>query len=127
MITLGLGLSGFRGLRVLSQNRWNRRIRAGAALVLLAAAAVTLAACGRAGAPEPPPGPMFGSYPVGAAAAPPPPPVAMPGGPSAPPGSTEDVRQKQYAKASQNGFDANGNPVAQGADKRWFFLDFLLQ
>jgi hypothetical protein len=111
----------------LSQNRWNRGIHAGAALVLLAAAAVNLAACGRAGAPEPPPGPIFGSYPTAAVAAPPPPPVVSPVGPSAPPGSTEDARQKQNARAAQNGFDAYGNPVAPTTEKRWFFLDFLLQ
>ena len=123
---------GVRGLRVLSQNRWNKRIHAGAALLLLAGAAVTLAACGRAGPPEPPPGPLFGS-PTAAAA--PPPPGAAPLGaaplgssvPPPPPGSAEDIRQKQYAKATQNGFDAYGNPVAPASEKKSFFLDFLLQ
>jgi hypothetical protein len=121
------GIIGVRGLRVLSRNRWNKRIHAGSVLLLLAGAAVTLAACGRAGPPEPPPGPLFGS-PTAAAA--PPPPGAAPLGssvPPPPPGSAEDVRQKQYAKATQNGFDAYGNPVAPASEKKSFFLDFLLQ
>ena len=89
-------------------------MRAGLALALLGAAAFTLAACGRAGPPEPPPGPALTSEPA---------PVLPP----APPGSAEDLRQKQYQKAAQNGFDSRGNPVAPPGEKRSFFLDFLLQ
>jgi predicted small lipoprotein YifL len=93
-------------------------LRAGFALALLGFAAVALAACGRAGPPELPPGPVFSSYPQAAAA-----PVAPP----APPGSAEDIREKQYEKSVQNGFDRNSNPVAPPSERRSFILDFLLQ
>jgi hypothetical protein len=46
---------------------------------------------------------------------------------SAPPGSPEDLREKQYEKAAQNGFDKSGNPVASQSQNKSFFLDFLLQ
>jgi hypothetical protein len=115
---------GVRGLRILAENRLKRPVRLALVAGLLGAAAFSLAACGRAGPTEPPAGPLFGS-PTGAAA--PPPPAAAPLGASAPPGSTEDQRQKQYEKAAQNGFDAYGNPVAPASQKKSFFLDFLLQ
>lgn len=98
----------------------NRRLRAGFVLAVLGVAAVSLAACGRAGPPELPPGPVFSSYPPPAAA---PAPLA----PAAPPGSPEDLREKQYEKAAQNGFDRSGNPVAPQSQNKSFFLDFLLQ
>jgi predicted small lipoprotein YifL len=98
-------------------DRANKRLRAGFAVALLAAAAFTLAACGRAGPPELPPGPALTAQP--AAVLPPP--------PTAPPGSSDDIRAKQYEKAAQNGFDRNGTPVAPSGEKRSFFLDFLLQ
>ena len=88
-------------------------------LVVLGIAAVSLAACGRAGPPELPPGPIFSSYqppaaepaaqPIGAPA------TAAPATP-APPGSP-----------AQNGFDRSGNPVAPQSQNKSFFLDFLLQ
>jgi putative lipoprotein len=118
-----LGRLGFWGLRVLAEIRLKTYVRHGFVAVVLGAAAVTLAACGRAGPPEPPPGPLFSS-PTAAAV---PPPGAAPLGPSAPPGSSDDARQKQYAKATQNGFDTYGNPVAPASEKKSFFLDFLLQ
>jgi hypothetical protein len=93
-------------------------LRAGFVPAVLGAAAFALAACGRAGPPEPPPGPAFSSYP---------PPAAAPVAPPAAPGSPEDMREKQYEKAAQNGFDRNGNPVAPQSERKSFFLDFLLQ
>jgi predicted small lipoprotein YifL len=99
-------------------DRANKRLRGGFLAALLGAAAFALAACGRAGPPELPPGPALNAQPV---AVPPPP------SPGAPPGSSDDIRAKQYEKAAQNGFDNHGNPVAPTGEKRSFFLDFLLQ
>jgi predicted small lipoprotein YifL len=108
-------------LSVLAQihlsDRANKRLRGGFLVALLGAAAFTLAACGRAGPPELPPGPALTAQP--AAALPPP--------PTAPAGSSDDLRAKQHEKAAQNGFDTHGNPVAPAGEKRSFFLDFLLQ
>ena len=98
-------------------DRANKRLRGGFLAVLLGAAAFALAACGRAGPPELPPGPALNAQPV---AVPPPPPAA-------PPGSSDDLRAKQFEKAAQNGFDNRGYPVAPSGEKRSFFLDFLLQ
>jgi len=125
-----LGYRGFGGLSVVAQKRLNqgrqdrqdcqgrlnKRVRAGLALALLAAAAVTLAACGRAGQLEPPPGPAVGVSPTASAG--PPPSSSLLGPPAAP--VTHEAAQK-------NGFDAYGNPVAPPGEKRSFFLDFLLQ
>lgn len=102
----------------MARTRLSKRLRAGFALAVLGAAAVTLAACGRAGPPELPPGPVFSSAPQ---------PAAAPAAPPAPPGSAEDIREKQYEKAAQNGFDRNANPVAPPSERRSFILDFLLQ
>jgi len=99
-------------------DRWKGRLRAGLVLALLGAATVTLAACGRSGPLEPPPGPALTSQPAA---------VLPPTGPPAPPGSADDLREKQNEKAAQNGFDSRGNPVAPPGEKRSFFLDFLLQ
>ena len=111
--------------------RLSKRLRAGFALAVLGIAAISLAACGRNGPPELPPGPIFSSYqppaaeaaaqPIGAPATAAPP--AMP----APPGSPEDLREKQYEKAGQNGFEKSGSPVAGQSQNKSFFLDFLLQ
>jgi len=89
--------------------------------MLLAGAALTLAACGRYGPLEPPPGPAVGATPT-ASAAPnsPPPPALGPNGPGAPGPNSPEVAQK-------NGFDAYGNPVAPPGTKKSFPLDFLLQ
>ena len=102
----------------MARTRLSRRLRAGFALAVLGVAAVTLAACGRAGPPERPPGPALSSDL---------PPAAAPLAPPAPPGSAEDMRDKQYEKAAQNGFDRSNNPVAPPSERRSFFLDFLLQ
>ena len=105
---------------VLARMRFSRRLRAGSVLSALGIAAVSLAACGRAGPPEPPPGPIFGSYQ-------PPPAASVGAAPPAPPGSREDLQEKQYEKAAKNGFDAYGNPIAPPSERKSFFLDFLLQ
>jgi hypothetical protein len=99
--------------------RLNRHLRAGLTLALLGAAALTLAACGRAGPLEPPPGPAVGVSPT-ASAAPPPSPSSLVGPPVASGPVTQEAAQK-------NGFDAYGNPVAPPGEKKSFFLDFLLQ
>ena len=80
-------------------------------LAVLGVAAFSLAACGRAGPPELPPGPAFGSY-SPPAAGPAAPPIAAP--------ATPDQAQK-------TGFDAYGNPIAPPSERKSFFLDFLLQ
>ena len=113
---------GVRGLFVLAQksaregvkSRRNRRLRAGLALALLGAAAVTLAACGRAGPLEPPPGPAIVSRTASAAPSP------LVGGPVA-------GAPVPHETAQRNGFDAYGNPVAPPGEKKSFFLDFLVQ
>jgi hypothetical protein len=102
-----------------SDGRLNRRLRAGFALALLGAAAFTLAACGRAGPPEPPPGPAFGAPPA-TSAAPPAAPSSIIGGPTA-------NGPVSHETAQRNGFDSYGNPVAPPSEKKSFFLDFLLQ
>jgi len=101
---------------ILARPRLNKRLRAGLVLAVLGAAAVSLAACGRAGPPEPPPGPALTSYPP--PAAPPPGPAALIGPPAAP--ATPEAAQKA-------GFDAYGNPIAPPSERKSFFLDFLLQ
>jgi hypothetical protein len=98
-------------------DRGKKRLRGGFLVALMGAAALTLAACGRAGPPEPPPGPALTGQPA----------AVLPPAPAAPPGSPDDLRAKQYEKAAQNGFDSHGNPVAPTGEKRSFFLDFLLQ
>jgi hypothetical protein len=92
-------------------------LRAGFALAVLCTAAVSLAACGRAGPPEPPPGPAFSSYP------PPPAAAAAPGPVMGAPGSAQLTPEQ----AQKNGFDAYGNPIAPPSERKSFFLDFLLQ
>ena len=114
----------------MARTRLSKCLRAGFVLAVLGVAAVSLGACGRNGPPELPPGPIFSSYQLPATE-----PVAQPiGAPaaaapamSAPPGSPEDLREKQYEKAAQNGFDKSGNPVAPQSQNKSFFLDFLLQ
>ena len=63
-------LRGLLGV-FLARTRLSKRLRAGFVLALLGVAAVSLAACGRAGPPELPPGPIFDSSysPPGAARA----------------------------------------------------------
>jgi hypothetical protein len=91
----------------------------------LFAIAVSLAACGRNGSPEPPPGPMFGADPPPATPAAAVAPAA--GGPGpfiATPAAAGPVTHEQ---AQKNGFDSSGNPVAPPSERKSFFLDFLLQ
>ena len=111
---------GYEGIVGVSSGgpRLHKALRAGLLLAGLGTAALTLAACGRAGPPEPPPGPALSASPPPAAA-----PVAALG----PPGSSEDIPEKHYEKAAQNGFDRNGNPIAPPGQQKSFFLDFLLQ
>ena len=101
---------------VLARTRLSKRLRAGFVLAALGFVAVSLAACGRAGPPEPPPGPAFSSYP--------PPPAAPAGPPIGAPAATAQVTPEQ---AQKNGFDAYGNPIAPPSERKSFFLDFLLQ
>jgi len=86
--------------------------------VILAAAFLALAACGRAGGLEPPPGPAVTGTPT--AAATPPAPAAAVGGPVESGPAAMEAAQK-------SGFDAFGNPVAPPGQKKSFFLDPLLQ
>lgn len=99
------------------KDRWNKRLHAGLTLAVLGTAVVTLAACGRAGPLEPPPGPAVGVSPTASA---PPSPTSLVGAPAANGPVSQETAQK-------NGFDAYGNPVAPPGEKKSFFLDFLLQ
>lgn len=83
------------------------RLAVAAALI----AALGLAACGRAGPLEPPPGPATAPAPTSQ--------LTLPDGSPAP-GSAQDPAQKA-------GFDAQGNPVATPGAKKSFILDPLLQ
>ena len=101
---------------VLARTHLNKRLRAGLVLAVLGVAAFSLAACGRAGPPELPPGPAFGSYS---------PPAA---GPAAPPiGAPATAAPATPDQAQKTGFDAYGNPIAPPSERKSFFLDFLLQ
>jgi predicted small lipoprotein YifL len=85
--------------------------------LVLAVAALSLAACGRKGELEMPPGPAT-QPPV--AAAPASPSSFMPsyGGPT--------TQQQEDAAAVKNGFDSRGNPVATPSAKKSFILDPIL-
>jgi predicted small lipoprotein YifL len=89
--------------------------------LVLAVAALSLAACGRKGELEMPPGPAT-QPPV--AAAPVSPSAFMPsyGGSGAP-----TTQQQEDAAAVKNGFDSHGNPVAAPSTKKSFILDPILQ
>jgi predicted small lipoprotein YifL len=93
----------------------------GFALALLGLAAFGLAACGRAGPLELPPGPAVGVAPTASAA---PQPSLIPAGTLGGPSANGPLSQEA---AQKNGFDAYGNPIAPAGEKRSFFLDFLLQ
>ena len=90
------------------------------ALTAAVVAALSLAACGRKGELEMPPGPAT-QPPV--AAAPASPSAFMPsyGGSGAP------TTQQQDAAAVKNGFDSRGNPVAAPSGRKSFILDPILQ
>jgi predicted small lipoprotein YifL len=79
------------------------------AFAVAVAAALSLAACGRAGPLEQPPGPAAG---VPSA-------QLVPSDATPAPGSPQE--------AVKNGFDAHGNPVAAPGQKKAFVLDPLLQ
>ena len=97
------------------------RLSVGVALAAAVAAALSLAACGRKGELEMPPGPAT-QPPV--AAAPASPSSFMPsyGGAGAP-----NTQQQEDAAAVKNGFDSRGNPVAAPSTKKSFILDPILQ
>jgi predicted small lipoprotein YifL len=94
------------------------RSNVAAALILLGAA-FALAACGRVGPLEPPPGPAL-AQPGATAQAAPMAPSSTVGGPVASGPTAQETAQR-------NGFDANGNPVAPPGPKKSFLLDPLLQ
>ena len=81
------------------------------ALIAALAGVFTLAACGREGPLELPPGPAAAPATTSQ--------LRSPDGTPAP-GSPQDTAMK-------NGFDAHGNPVAAAGQKRPFILDPLLQ
>ena len=87
--------------------------------LVLAVAAFALAACGRKGALEMPPGPAT-EPPV--AAAPASPSAFMPNYAGAP-----ATQQQEDAAAVKSGFDSRGNPVAAPATKKSFILDPILR
>jgi predicted small lipoprotein YifL len=87
--------------------------------LVLAVAALSLAACGRKGELELPPGPAT-QPPV--AAAPASPSSFMPSY-----GSPATTQQQEDAAAVKNGFDSHGNPVATPSAKKSFILDPILQ
>ena len=85
--------------------------------LVLAVAALSLAACGRKGELELPPGPATQ-----------PPVAAAPASPSSfMPSYGAPTTQQQDAAAVKNGFDARGNPVAAPSTKKSFILDPILQ
>ncbi len=101
---------------MLVRTRLDERLRAGLVLAVLGFAAISLAACGRAGPPEPPPGPAFSSYP---------PPAAAPAGP--PIGAPAAAAPATPEQPQRTGFDQYGNPIAPASERKSFILDFLLQ
>ena len=85
--------------------------------LVLAVAALSLAACGRKGELELPPGPATQ-----------PPVAAAPASPSSfMPSYGAPTTQQQDAAAVKNGFDSRGNPVASPSTKKPFILDPILQ
>jgi predicted small lipoprotein YifL len=93
-------------------------VRLGLVCLLIGAAGFGLAACGRAGPLELPPGPAVAQPAPSASAAPAIAPTV--GGPVAPGPSPQETSQR-------NGFDAFGNPIAPPGQKKSFLLDPLLQ
>ena len=93
------------------------RLSVGVALAAAVAATLSLAACGRKGELELPPGPATQ-----------PPVAAAPASPSSfMPSYGAPTTQQQDAAAVKNGFDARGNPVAAPSTKKSFILDPILQ
>jgi predicted small lipoprotein YifL len=89
--------------------------------LVLAVAALSLAACGRKGSLELPPGPAT-EPPVAAAPA-----VPSSFMPNSGTYGTPTTQQQEEAAAVKNGFDAHGNPVATPSTKKSFILDPILQ
>jgi len=88
-------------------------------------AALGLAACGRAGPLERPPGP---GAPEPVAAAPVSPASSLfPGSSSAAAAPGQPMSEEAIAAAGKTGFDSRGNPIAASGPKRPFILDPLLQ
>jgi predicted small lipoprotein YifL len=94
------------------------RLSVGVALAAAIIAALSLAACGRKGNLELPPGPATE-----------PPVAAAPASPSSfmPSYGAPATQQQEEAAAVKNGFDAHGNPVATPSTKKSFILDPILQ
>jgi predicted small lipoprotein YifL len=94
------------------------RLSVGVALAAAVAAALSLAACGRKGELELPPGPATQ-----------PPVAAAPASPTSfmPSYGAPATQQQEDATAVKNGFDSRGNPVAAPATKKSFILDPILQ
>lgn len=88
--------------------------RSFAVALVVTAAALCLAGCGRKGELELPPGPATQ-----------PPVAAAPVGPSS--FLPSSPQQQQDATAAKTGFDAHGNPVAAPGTARPFLLDPLLR
>ncbi len=85
--------------------------------LVLGVAALLLAACGRKGELEMPPGPATQ-----------PPVAAAPALPSSfmPSSGAPMTQQQEDAAAAKNGFDSHGNPVAAPPTKKSFILDPIL-
>jgi predicted small lipoprotein YifL len=94
------------------------RLSVGIVLAAAVAGALSLAACGRKGELELPPGPATQ-----------PPVAAAPALPSSfmPNSSAPATQQQEDAAAVKNGFDARGNPVAAPSTKKSFILDPILR
>jgi predicted small lipoprotein YifL len=97
------------------------RLSVGVALAAAVAAALSLAACGRKGELELPPGPAS-QPPV--AAAPVSPTAFMPNYATS---GAPTTQQQEDAAAVKNGFDSRGNPVAAPSTKKSFILDPILR
>jgi predicted small lipoprotein YifL len=98
-----------------------RHLRHGLALAVAVAAALSLAACGRKGGLELPPGPET-QPPVAAA-------PTSPSGflPSTSTAQSAQTQQQDDALAQRSGFDTRGRPVAAPGPSRPFILDPILQ
>ena len=94
------------------------RLSVGVALAAAIIAALSLAACGRKGNLELPPGPATE-----------PPVAAAPASPSSfmPSYGAPATQQQEDAAAVKSGFDSHGNPVAAPSTKKSFILDPILQ
>jgi predicted small lipoprotein YifL len=94
------------------------RLSVGVALAAAIIAALSLAACGRKGNLELPPGPATE-----------PPVAAAPASPSSfmPSYGAPATQQQEDAAAVKNGFDARGNPVATPSTNKSFILDPILR